>query len=301
MRGPGTPSIDQLMVLLAVEAEGSFTAAARRLGRATSAISYAIDTLEQQLGVSLFDRGTTRKPKLTREGEAVVSEAKAVAFSVETLRARVRGFLDNLEPELSLVADALFPRERLAVLLREFNDRFPTVPVRLLVESLGGVERAIRDGHATIGVGNQLHMNMAGLRRVDIEPVPMIPVAAPSHPLARTSGPAPREPTDYIQLILSERSPADGRDYGVVSLNSWRIGDVGAKHALLLAGLGWGGMPEPIVRADLAAERLVKLNLRNWRGADYYLSVVHLIDTPPGPAGRWLIERLATLADPPSG
>ena len=301
MRGPGTPSIDQLMVLLAVEQEGSFTAAAKRLGRATSAISYAIDTLEQQLGLSLFDRGTTRKPRLTREGEAIVSEAKAVTLSVETLRARVRGFLDNLEPEVSLVVDSIFPVDRLTALLRQFNDRFPTVPVRLLVESLGGVERAVRDDHAGIGVGNQLHMNMTGFRRIDIEAVRMIPVAAPGHPLARAGGGAPREPSDYIQLILSERSAADSRDYGVVSLNSWRIGDLGVKHALLLAGLGWGGMPEPAVRADLKTGRLVKLNLRNWRGGEYNLQVVHKVDTPPGPAGRWLIERLATLTDPPPG
>ena len=66
MRAPATPSVDQLLVLLAVVETGSFTAAARRLARATSAISYAIDTLERQLGVSLFDRGTTRKPRLTR-------------------------------------------------------------------------------------------------------------------------------------------------------------------------------------------------------------------------------------------
>ncbi|CAN7591374.1 LysR family transcriptional regulator [Pararhizobium sp. LjRoot238] len=300
MIGPGTPSIDQLMVLLAVEQEGSFTAAARRLGRATSAISYAIDTLEQQLGLSLFDRGTTRKPRLTREGEAIVSEAKAVALSVETLRARVRGFLDNLEPEVSLVVDSIFPVDRLTALLRQFNDRFPTVPVRLLVESLGGVERAVRQDHAGIGVGNQLHMNMAGFRRVDLEAVRMIPVAAPGHPLARAGG-GPREPSDYIQLILSERSAADGRDYGVVSLNNWRIGDLGVKHALLLAGLGWGGMPEPAVRADLKTGRLVKLNLRNWRGGEYNLQAVHKVDTPPGPAGRWLIERMATLTDPPPG
>ena len=96
MRGPGLPTIDQLLVLLAVAEEGSFTAAAKRLGRATSAISYAIDVLEQQLGLPLFDRGTTRKPRLTREGEAILSEARAVAFSVETLRARVRGFLEQL-------------------------------------------------------------------------------------------------------------------------------------------------------------------------------------------------------------
>jgi DNA-binding transcriptional LysR family regulator len=296
MRGPALPSIDQLLVLLAVSEEGSFTAAARRLGRATSAVSYAIDTLEQQLGLSLFDRGTTRKPKLTREGEAVVSEAKAVALSVETLRARVRGFLDHLEPEVSLVVDSLFPRDRLTRLLRDFNTRFPTVPVRLLVETLGGVERALRDGHAGIGVGNQLHMGMTGFRQTDIAAIRMIPVAEPSHPLARASA-APREASDYIQLILSERPAADGRDFGVVSLNSWRIGDLAVKHALLLAGLGWGGMPEPAVRADIAAGRLVKLDLRNWRGGEYGLVVVHKIDTPPGPAGRWLIDRLATLTD----
>lgn len=297
MRGPAVPSIDQLLVLLAVEEEGSFTAAARRLGRATSAISYAIDTLEQQLGLPLFDRGTTRKPRLTREGEAVVSEAKAVAFSVETLRARVRGFLDDLEPEVSLVVDSLLPTGRLTRLLRHFNDKFPTVPIRLLVETLGGVERALRDDHARIGVGSQLHMTMTGFRRVDIEAVRLIPVAAPGHPLARVTRAAPREASDFIQLILSERPAADGRDFGVVSLNSWRIGDLAAKHALLLAGLGWGGMPEPVVRADIEAGRLVRLELRNWRGGEYNLQAVHKVDTPPGPAGRWLIERLVTLSD----
>ena len=297
MRGPGIPSIDQLMVLLAVEEEGSFTAAARRLGRATSAISYAIDTLEQQLGLPLFDRGTTRKPRLTREGEAVVSEAKAVAFSVETLRARVRGFLDDLEPEVSLVVDSLFPLDRLTRLLREFNDRFPTVPVRLLVETLGGVERAVREGHAGIGVGSQLHMNMTGFRRVDIEAVRMIPVAAPGHPLARAGGGRAARGERYHPAHPVGAPAADGRDYGVVSLNSWRIGDLAAKHALLLAGLGWGGMPEPVVRADIEAGRLVQLNLRNWRGGEYTLQAVHKVDTPPGPAGRWLIERMVTLSD----
>ena len=57
MQAPGTPSVDQLLVLLTVVEEGSFSAAAKRLRRATSAISYAIDTLEAQLGLPLFDRG----------------------------------------------------------------------------------------------------------------------------------------------------------------------------------------------------------------------------------------------------
>jgi hypothetical protein len=54
MQAPGIPSVDQLLVLLAVVEEGSCTGAARRLRRATSAISYAIDTLETQLGLPLL-------------------------------------------------------------------------------------------------------------------------------------------------------------------------------------------------------------------------------------------------------
>jgi DNA-binding transcriptional LysR family regulator len=297
MRGPATPSIDQLLVLLAVAEAGSFTAAAKHLGRATSAISYAIDTLEAQLGLSLFDRGTTRKPKLTQQGEAVVSEARAVAHSIETLRARVRGFLDQLEPEVSLAVDSMLPSDRLTTLLREFHAQFPTVPVRLLVETLGGVERVVRSGLASIGVGSLLHMDMTGFRRVDIESVQIIPVAAPSHPLAKASEAAPLEASDFVQLVLSEQPAAESRDFGVVSLNTWRIGDLAAKHKLLLAGLGWGGMPEPIVRVDIKIGKLVRLNLPDWRGGEYTMQALHKVDTPPGPAGRWLIERLVALSD----
>jgi DNA-binding transcriptional LysR family regulator len=298
MQSPAVPSIDQLLVLLHVAESGSFTAAAKRLGRATSAISYAIDTLERQLGLPLFYRGTTRKPKLTQQGEAIVSEARSVAHSVELLRARVRGFLEELEPEMSLVVDSMLPTDRLTTLLGEFNTRFPTVPVRLHVQPLGDVERLLRNGQARIGVGNRLHMDMTGFRHIDIAGVRLIPVAAPNHPLANASQGAALQARDFVQLVLSEETGVASRDFGVVSLNTWRIGDLAARHKLLLAGIGWAGMPEPMVSSDVASGSLVKLNLRDWRGAEYGMQVIHMTDTPPGPAGRWLIERLVTLHDP---
>ena len=48
-----------------------------------------------------------------------------------------------------------------------------------------------------------------------------------------------------------------------------------------------------MVRADLESGRLVRLDLRDWRGGEYQMQVAHKIEAPPGPAGRWLIERLA--------
>jgi DNA-binding transcriptional LysR family regulator len=75
---PGTPTLDQLRVFLTVVETGSFAATARELGRATSVISYSIANLEAQLGVSLFDRRSTRKPRLTDAGRTVLSEARTV-------------------------------------------------------------------------------------------------------------------------------------------------------------------------------------------------------------------------------
>jgi len=291
MRAPGNPRVDQLLVLLAVVEEGSFTGAARRLRRATSAISYAIDTLEAQLGLTLFDRGTTRKPKLTRVGEAIVSEAKAVAHSVETLRARVRGLLDGLESGVSLVADSMYPSDQLVAVLDDFHAAFPTVPLRLSVQPLQAVVRVVRGGDGWIGVGGIVHMDITGLQVTQIGGIRIIPVAAPDHPLAlagRTS-----RSREHIQLVLSDQPAPQGRDHGVVSLTTWRIGDQAVRHKLLVAGIGWGGMPESVVRADIGAGRLVRLDLPNWRGGEYAMQVVHKVETPPGPAGRWLIERLA--------
>ena len=83
--------------------------------------TYAVDTLEAHLGVKLFERGTTRRAKLSRAGEAVVAEAKALAYSEQMLRARVKGLQEGLETEISLAVDAMFPSERLVECSKVFR------------------------------------------------------------------------------------------------------------------------------------------------------------------------------------
>jgi DNA-binding transcriptional LysR family regulator len=290
-------SLDQLQVLLVVAEAGSFSGAARRLKRATSAVSYAIDTLEAQLGLSLFDRATTRRVKLSPAGEAVIAEAKSVAYSTQMLRARVKGLREGLEAEVSLVAEVMFPQDRLVKLLKGFYSTFPTVALRLKTAALGDIARSLRSGTATIGIGAIIHTQGDGLQCLHLDAVQVIPVAAPEHPLAvsgRASHGAARE---HLQLVLTEEPGGDPRDYGVVSAKVWRIGDLASKHALLLGGVGWGGMPEWMVRADLDAGRLVRLQLSDFRGGEIQMQVAHRNETPPGTAGRWLISCLLGQAD----
>lgn len=289
---PGTPSFAQLQVLLAVADTGSFAAAARRLNRATSAITYAIDNLEAQLGLPLFDRVATRKPELTQAGRAVLAEARVVTHGVDMLRAKVKGLLEGLEAEVSLAVDVMLPTTRLVDALQAFQTTFPTVPLRLHVETLGAVTQLVLDGTATIGISGPLNVAVAtdGTESIAIGGVQLVPVAAPFHPLARLGTQARGAAREHIQLVLTDRSKlTEGQDFGVVGLKTWRLADLGAKHALLLAGVGWGNMPMPMVKGDIEAGRLVELDLSDV--GIYPLKVLHRIDSPPGPAAHWLIER----------
>ena len=292
MSEQGTPTLDQLQVFLAVVEAGTMAAAGRQLGRATSAVSYAIDNLEAQLGVRVFTRETTRKPHLTDAGHAVLVEARALSRGVDKLRARVKGLAEGLEAEISLVVDVILPTGRLVDALRAFQVAFPTVPVRLFVEGLGAVVQRVLDGAATLGISGPHRVEGKGLTFIPLKDVRLIPVAAPNHPLASPVALDVGAARDHIQLVLTDRSPLTaGQDFGVHSLKTWRLGDLGAKHALLLAGVGWGNMPEPMVRADIQAGRLKLLQLPDFKGADFPLQIIYPSRAPPGPAGRWLVER----------
>jgi DNA-binding transcriptional LysR family regulator len=288
---PGFPSIDQLRVFLSVVETGSFTAAAKRLGRAVSAVSYTIANLEQQLGVLLFDREQTRTPKLTEAGAAIHAKAKIVAIGVDDLRASARSLLRGIEAEVTLVVDVMLPSARLVDAVQAFEATFPTVTLRLHVEALSAVPQLVRRGGAMIGVGGGLLDIEPDLELLHMGEVEMIPVAAPHHPLAR--GPvAPGAARHHRQLILTVRTPfSEGPDAGIFSTGAWRLADLGAKHALLLGGIGWGNMPEPNVAADLAAGRLVRLELPEARGGAYTFHAMYRTDQPPGPAALWLVQR----------
>jgi DNA-binding transcriptional LysR family regulator len=288
-------SLDQLRAFIAAVDEGSFSAGARRLHRAQSAVSELVSNLEAQIGVVLFDR-SERYPKLTPAGVLLVADARSVVANVDLLKARAKGIAGGLESELSVVVDVLFPIEAIAEAAREFQQRFPRTPLRLYVEALGSAYKPVLDGRCSIGVVGALPLAPDAMTMEQLHGVAMVMVAAREHPLAAFEGLIPkRELARHVQLVLTDRSELTaGREFGVMSPLTWRLGDLFAKHAFLLKGLGWGGMPLHAVRQDLLAGRLVKLSIEEVPedGLILPMLAVYLTANPPGPAGRWLIERL---------
>jgi DNA-binding transcriptional LysR family regulator len=65
---------------------------------------------------------------------------------------------------------------------------------------------------------------------------------------------------------------------------------------LLREGIGWGYMPEPMVREDIESGRLVRLHVPEYKDGFVRLHAIYRTDTPPGPAGSWLIDRFVAQA-----
>ena len=286
----GEPTLDQLRIFLAVAEHGSFGGAAKAMGRAVSAVSYGIAQLEAQLGLALFEREGSRRPVLTAAGAGLLAEARSVADGVDALLAKARSLHAGQEPSLTLVVDVMVPGEITAQVLGEFRRMFPTCALTLRIEGLGAVASCLIEGGADLAIGGPVIGNQPTLERQAVGEIALIPVAAPSHPLARPDI-APGESRRHLQLVLTDRSPlTEGREFSVLSPLTWRLGDLGAKHSLLKEGLGWGNMPRAMVAADLASGALVELDLPERPGAQYLLSALWRRDTRLGPAASWLVD-----------
>lgn len=289
-------TLDQLRVLIAVDEAGSFSAAARRLRRVQSAVSQAMANLEGQLGLVLWDR-STRVPVLTDQGRAVLAAARRVCDEADALRRLAAGMVGGVEPSVALCVDVLFPTDALVDLCRGFAGRFPEVALRVDTEAMSAVSARVLAGAATLGVVSPMGLR-PGLERVVLAPVRMVPVVAATHPLARLRGKVPAARLrEHVQIVLSERTDDGVRDQGVLSPRTWRVADLHTKHALLRAGLGWGNLPEYLVRDDLRARRLALLRPEAWADDEHtlHLSAVYRPEAALGPAHRWVLENLGTL------
>jgi len=287
-------TLDQMRTFVAAVEEGSFSAAGRKLRRAQSVVSQTLANLEAQLGVKLFDR-SARYPTLTEQGRSLLIDARLIATSIDGFKARARAMREGLEPELAVAIDVMYPMDAITRAASFSRQKYPHTSLRLYVEALGGVVKPVLDRSCSIGVIGSLPVVPDELHAEPLRDILLVTVVSPSHPLASLRGTIAKAVLEkHVQLVLTDRtSLTQGRDFGVMSPLTWRLADLGAKHAFLRAGLGWGHMPLHMVSTDLDANALVRIRVEDVpRSAAMPMKVVFRKDSPPGPAGRAFITQL---------
>ena len=246
--------------------QGSFSGAARKLGRAQSAISHAVKALESAFDVELFERNT-RKAQLSAAGRSLLPDARAVISRLEEMQNRAGAIARAGVPQ-AVAVDAYFPRARLVDCLRTLQAEFPTAAINLRITTMQGGESLVleRVCALAITIENVPEVNPDAIERSWLCETGMVTTCAPPHPIAAVPGPIPMDEFGlHIQVVVTDNQPgAEKTQQGVAGKRQWLVNDLGAKRDLLKAGLGWGHMPRHLVAEDLESGQLVELERRAW-------------------------------------
>ena len=285
-------SLESLQLLVAAADSGSFSAAARRLGKAQSAVSTGLANLEIDLGLTLFDR-SGRLPRLTAPGERMVAEARALLAQQGQLQALAAELAAGIEARLTLAIDDESLLPWLTPVLEQLAAAYPLLELELLFPMMEDLSDMLLAGRAQLGIGYQGLTTPAALTRFGLGRMAMPLVVAPSHPLAQLSAPALEDLRQHRQLLVTARQPGTERERFRLSTAIWWVeGDLSVL-ALVKRGLGWATVPAFLLTEALAHGDVVCLPDEALPPIpELSIELLWHSAHPLGPAAQWLRQTL---------
>lgn len=285
-------SLDALQILDAIDRRGSFAAAGKELHRVPSTISYTVAKLEEDLGVTVFERSGP-KVALTRAGQELLKEGRHLLRAAQDLEARVRRVASGWETEFAIGIDSLLAPIALQDDVQAFYQVADRTRLRIGQEALSGTWEALLERRADLLIGAAGEgPSGGGYLAEPMGVMPFVFVVASGHPLATV-------PHALSKLDLQQhRAIAVGdtarkllsRTVGLLfGQDALTVPDIRSKYDYQRAGLGFGFLPEPYVRTAVRSGELIVKEVEEPKPAEtFYLAWRTGED---GAALRWWIER----------
>jgi DNA-binding transcriptional LysR family regulator len=291
------PTLLQLQCFAAVVEHGSFAAAASHLNRTHPTVHAALSSLESLLGIVLFDRSGYRVA-LTAEGAAFHARVLLFLRQFDGLKRAAAQLAAGEEPELRVVVGDLCPLPATLGLLQRFFAASSSTRLNLMMEAIAGPWERLHDGECDL-VFHHLNQPSPQLETIALFDVKLVPVAAPgflAEPVSRTLTPDHMRP--FVQCVIRDtsRRPSQSSYYLVDGARTCSVPDQLMKREVIVQGLAWGHLPEHMVQADLAEQRLLSLEGDHLRGATLPHYAIRRRDVVHGPVAERLWSQLRALA-----
>lgn len=274
--------------------QGSFSAAARKLGKSQSSVSSAIANLEIDLGLTLFDR-SSRKPGLTEHGRVMLGKVQDILAANDRLD-RAAGLLGGgLEASLSVVWSDTYQSDRFEPILVAFEQQFPDLAFECLIAEHGDLVSLVQTGRAQVGVvaaQNQYPPDIGSATLA--EPSEIALFVASSHPLAGLKDITPEVLKNCRELRLDTCLAEAGLTPALTG-RSWSAPSYLMLLEMAVLGFGWAAIPRWMAMR-FAPGTLHELNARGWPQR-VPVDAVWSRQRPLGRAGGWLLHKM--LEAPP--
>ncbi len=197
-------TLDQLQTFVTAASEGSFSAAARRLGKAQSRVSTAINNLELDLGFALFDR-SGRMPVLTPAGKEMLQEARPVLAQCQRLHARAMSASNERELSLTVAIDEAVPIVFFEKFFQKVSEHHPLLKLTIINGSEDDIAQWVDNHEADIGIVFHRKNLQQSLDYLQIGEFFHSLVVATGHPLAKLTAPTAQELSQYRQLMICDQ------------------------------------------------------------------------------------------------
>lgn len=281
-------SLESLAAFAQVASEGSFSAAARKLGKSQSTISETIANLEVDLNVALFDR-SQRQPSLTAAGKVLLGQALQVLAANDRLNRSASQLSEGLEPRLTVVLSDTFQSRTFEAMLSQIDARYPALRFECLIAEYEDVVALVQQGRAHVGLMAAQESYPPDIAHACLaERSEIVLCVGRSHPLASL----PAVTSDHLkterELRLSTYELDDKE--ATPAHSTWSAPGYLMLLEMASLGFGWTELPRWMIQR-FGRDQLVELKVPGWP-RHIHVDAVWSTRRALGPAGAWLLESL---------
>lgn len=258
--------MEALTVLDAIDRRESYAKAAEELNKATSALSYVVQKLEEQLNITLFER-QGRRAVLTAAGRVVLEDGRLILQAANQLADKAKQVATGWEAKLKIAVESIVDQKLFFIVLSEFLDSHPTIEVDVRECVLSGGWDALEHDDVDLIVGAPSPVPLQkGYRAVPLKLIEMIPVIAKSHAkshLANDEHALKAELKSMRRIVTHDTAKINiTRSAGLIdSQKTLYVQNIDQKITALLSGLGIGYLPRHRIEYYLSSGQLLQLNI----------------------------------------
>ncbi|WP_066012962.1 LysR family transcriptional regulator [Endozoicomonas atrinae] len=288
-------TLDQLLIIKTAAECGSFSAAARRLGKAQSTVSSTICNIEREAGVVLFERGS-KFLALTSVGQDLLKHINNIISQANNLEGKLNACAAEIEDNLSIIIDPAIPYTLVAPTVRAFCEQFPYVNLHIESMNLNDALASLHCGRVKLALLITLPNYPTDIGFCRLGTLQIAEVAHIHHPLSQLSSISFADLSNYRQLVFSPHGDNLVTSEYLRSSQRIYIDNYTTLIQMTLAGFGWSILPRPIVNDYVARGQMVELPLESYPYTKWEVGVDLLwnVKARPGPAAEWLKEIFST-------
>lgn len=285
-------SLEQWKALQAVIDYGGYAQAAEKLHRSQSSVSYAVNRLQELLGIQVLEiKG--RKAELTEAGKVILLRSRQLVADASHIEQLAQHLNSGWEAEVKLAVESAFPTEYLMQALIDFNKLSHKTPVRIEEVVLSGADEALIEGRVDLAITPFIPQGFLGEELIRVN---FLAVSTPDHPLQHLGRSLNSKDLNRETHVIVSDSGNKGLDGGWISdARRWTVTSPESALKLISNGLGFGWLPEKEIQQQLNDGSLKPLPLKQGKNNPAILYLIYADVEQTGPATIQLAEIIKSI------